>query len=110
MTVPRSDLLQGTLDMLVLKIVALGPMHGWAISQRIQQVTREALTVNQGSLYPSLHRLERQGWIASTWGATDEGRRARFYALTRAGRAQLVEETQNWQRLTEAVGRVLKLA
>ncbi len=110
MAARRSDLLQGTLDLLVLKILALGPQHGWAISQRIEQVTQEALKVNQGSLYPSLHRLERQGWIVSAWRATEEGRRARFYSLTRAGRAQLAQETENWQRLTEAVGRILKLA
>ena len=106
----NTDVLQGTLDMLVLKALSLEAMHGWGISQRIQQLSQDVLQVNQGSLYPSLHRLERQGWIVSRWQATEEGRRARFYSLTRTGRARLAEETENWQRLTEAVGRVLKLA
>ena len=109
MTKP-SGLVQGTLDLLILKVLALEPMHGWAISQRIQQVSREVLQVNQGSLYPSLHRLERQGWINSTWGATEDGRKARFYALTRKGRARLAVETETWQSLTDAVNRVLDLA
>ena len=110
MALRRSELLQGTLDMLLLKVLALEPMHGWAISQRIQQVSGEVLQVNQGSLYPSLHRLERQGWISSSWGTTDDGRKARFYALTRTGRARLAVETETWQSLTDAVNRVLDLA
>lgn len=110
MTLPKTELLQGTLDMLILKVLALGPLHGWAISQRIQQVSREVLQVNQGSLYPSLHRLERQGWIKATWSTTEENRRARFYALTAAGRTQLTAETEQWERLTDAVSRILRLA
>jgi transcriptional regulator len=110
MTHPRAELLQGTLDMLILKVLALGPLHGWAISQRIQQVTREVLQVNQGSLYPSLHRLERQGWIAAAWGVTDGNRRAKFYSLTRRGQAQLERETAEWVRVAGAVRRVLDLA
>jgi transcriptional regulator len=106
----RPDLLQGTLDLLVLRTLALGPMHGWGISQRIQQVSRDVLRVNQGSLYPALHRLERQGWIAASWGASDNTRRAKFYALTAAGRRQLEHETAAWERLSAAVSRVLRHA
>ena len=103
----KSDLLQGTLDLLVLKTLAQGPMHGWGISVRIQQVTREVLQVNQGSLYPALHRLELQGLIAAEWGNSENNRQAKFYELTRNGRKQLAEETRNWERLAAAVGRVL---
>lgn len=109
MTLRRTELLQGTLDMLILRTVALEPLHGWGISQRIQQVSGDVLQVNQGSLYPSLHRLEREGWIASKWGTTADGRRAKFYALTRTGRARLATETETWASLSEAVNRVLKL-
>jgi transcriptional regulator len=102
------DLLQGTLDMLILKTLALEPMHGWGISQRIQQISQEVLVVNQGSLYPALVRLEEQGWITSEWGTSENNRRARYYTLTRAGRKQLVEETENWARLAGAVQRILQ--
>ena len=105
---PKADLLQGTLDMLVLKTLALGPMHGWGISQRLQQISRHVLQINQGSLYPALHRLEQQGWIASTWGTSENNRQARFYELTRAGRRQLAEERENWERLSGAVARILE--
>jgi transcriptional regulator len=104
----RSDLLQGTLDVLVLKTLFSGPMHGWGISQRIQQLSRDVLQVNQGSLYPALYRLEKQGWIRASWGTSDNNRRARFYELTRAGRRQLAEETEEWERFAAAVGRVLQ--
>jgi PadR family transcriptional regulator len=104
------DLLQGTLDMLILRTVASGAMHGWGISQRIQQVSEDVLRVNQGSLYPALHRLEEQGWISAEWGASENGRRAKFYSLTKSGRGRLEEETQNWGRLAAAVGRVLETA
>ncbi len=105
---PKADLLQGTLDMLVLKTLALGPMHGWGISQRLQQISRDVLQINQGSLYPALHRLEQQGWIGSTWGNSENNRQARFYELTRAGRRQLAEERENWERLSGAVARILE--
>ena len=105
---PKSDLLQGTLDLLVLKTLALGRMHGWGISQRIQQISNAVLQVNQGSLYPALHRLEQQGWIASAWGSSENKRQAKFYELTKAGRRQLAEETENWARLSSAVARVLE--
>jgi PadR family transcriptional regulator, regulatory protein PadR len=103
----KSDLLQGTLDLLVLKTLDPGPMHGWGISLRIQAVSRDVLQVNQGSLYPALHRLEQQGLIASEWGASENNRQAKYYQLTRAGRKQLAQETKNWERLTEAVARIL---
>src|SRR6266850_6631733 len=106
----RLDLLQGTLDLLILRVLQAGEMHGWAISERIQQISREVLQVNQGSLYPALHRLEHQGWIKADWGVSELGRRARFYRLTTAGRKQLELETENWARLSDAIGRVLKLA
>ena len=99
----KSDLLQGTLDLLVLKTLQRGPMHGWGISLRIQEVSQEVLQVNQGSLYPALHRLEQQGLIESQWGASDNNRQAKFYQLTRAGRKQLSEETKTWERLAEAI-------
>ena len=103
----KSDLLQGTLDMLILKTLAEGPMHGWGISLRIQQVSEEVLQVNQGSLYPALHRLEQQDLIAAEWGSSENNRQAKFYELTRNGRKQLAEETRNWERLSTAVARVL---
>ena len=104
----KTDLLQGTLDLLILKTLQPGPTHGWDISQRIRQVSRETLAVNQGSLYPALHRLEAQGWIASEWGASDNNRRAKFYRLTAAGRRQLAAETENWERFSQAVGLILQ--
>lgn len=103
----KSDLLQGTLDLLILKTLALGAQHGWGISQRIQQISQDVLQVNQGSLYPALHRLEEQGWIAAEWGVSDSNRQAKFYSLTRAGRRQLEFEAEQWARVTAAVGRVL---
>jgi PadR family transcriptional regulator PadR len=104
----QTDVLQGTLDLLIMRIVALEPMHGWAIAQRIQQVSDELLRVQQGSLYPALHRLEHQGWIAAEWGASDNNRRARFYSLTRAGRKQLTTEVSKWERLSAGVNLVLQ--
>ena len=103
-----SDLVQGTLDLLILKTVATEPKHGWAIAKRIQQISREVLQVQQGSLYPALHRLELRGWIKSKWGETETGRRARFYSLTAAGRAQLEKETANWDRLSAAIDLVVQ--
>jgi len=103
----KSDLLQGTLDMLILKTLALEPMHGWGVSQRIQQISSGVLNVNQGSLYPALYRLEDQGWIEAEWGSSDNNRQAKYYKLTRAGRKQLDEETANWQRLSAAIEQVL---
>jgi len=106
----RIDLLQGTLDLLILRTLETGPKHGWAISERIQQISQDVLQVNQGSLYPALHRLEHQGWIRAEWGVSELGRRARFYRLTAAGRKQLEAERDTWARMTAAVGRVLELA
>jgi transcriptional regulator len=106
----RSELLQGTLDLLILRTLAAGAMHGWGISQRIQAVSDSVLVVNQGSLYPALYRLEEEGWIASEWGASENNRRAKFYRLTRAGERQLAREQQSWQRLAAAVFRVLETA
>jgi len=106
----RSDLLQGTLDLLILRTLAAGSMHGWGISQRIQAVSDSVLVVNQGSLYPALYRLEEEGWIASEWGASENNRRAKFYKLTRSGERQLAREEQQWQRLATAVFRVLETA
>jgi len=103
----KSDLLQGTLDLLILKTLEPGSMHGWGISLRIQAVSKEVLQVNQGSLYPALHRLEQQGLISSEWGASENNRQAKYYQLTRTGRKQLTEETKNWERLSEAVARIL---
>ena len=103
----KSDLLQGTLDLLILKTLDAGAMHGWGISLRIQDVSGAVLQVNQGSLYPALHRLEQQGLISAEWGNSENNRQAKFYALTRAGRRQLEEETRNWERLASAVARVL---
>jgi PadR family transcriptional regulator PadR len=104
----QTDLLQGTLDLLVLKTLQTGPTHGWDIANRIQQVSREVLRVGQGSLYPALHRMERQGWIASEWGASEANRRAKFYRLTAAGRKQLADETAAWERFAGAVALILK--
>lgn len=106
----RIDLLQGTLDLLILRTLRNGAMHGWAMSERIQQVSHDVLQVNQGSLYPALHRLEHRGWIEAEWGTSELGRRARFYKLTASGRKQLNLETKNWERLIGAVGRVLEMA
>jgi PadR family transcriptional regulator, regulatory protein PadR len=103
----KSDLLQGTLDLLILKTLGLGAQHGWGISQRIQQISQYVLQVNQGSLYPALHRLEEQGWIASEWGTSDSNRQAKFYKLTRAGQRQLEVEAAQWARISAAVGRIL---
>lgn len=104
----KSDLLQGTLDMLILKIVALGPVHGYGISLRIRQISNEVLQVQQGSLYPALHRLEKRGWLAATWGESENGRQAKFYKLSAKGRKQLAAEESNWARLSDAVGLILK--
>jgi transcriptional regulator len=111
MTQPtRLDLLQGTLDLLILRTLQGDPMHGWAISERIQQISQDVLHVNQGSLYPAMHRLEHRGWISAEWGVSELGRRARFYRLTAEGRVRLEKERENWDRLTTAIGRVMELA
>ena len=110
MSKTRPDILQGTLDLLILKTLSLEPMHGWGISQRIQQISRDEILVNQGSLYPSLHRLQKRGWIASEWGTSENNRRARFYRLTRGGRRQLADEADKWERLSTAITRVLQHA
>ena len=104
------DLLQGTLDLLILKTLAREPMHGWGISKRIQQISQDVLQVQQGSLYPALHRLEQQGWIESDWGTSENNRRAKYYRLTGAGRKQLETETSNWERLSAAVRQILETA
>jgi transcriptional regulator len=104
------DLLQGTLDLLILKALQLGPMHGFGISVLIRQMSNEVLLVEQGSLYPALYRLEDQGWIASEWGVSDNNRKAKFYRLTPAGRKQLLEETSNWERISSAINLILKTA
>jgi PadR family transcriptional regulator, regulatory protein PadR len=106
----KSDLLQGTLDMLVLKALQLEPMHGWGITERIEQWSQKVLQVNQGSLYPALYRLQRQGWITSSWKITENNRRARYYALTAAGRRQLAVEQESWDRLSEAVNLVMRMS
>jgi transcriptional regulator len=106
----RIDLPQGTLDLLILKTLALEPQHGWAISERIRQVSSEVLQVQQGSLYPALHRLERRGWIRAKWGVSENNRRAKYYELTRAGRKQLEEEATLWRKLSAAVGSILDMA
>jgi PadR family transcriptional regulator len=103
-----TDLVQGTLDLLILKTLALEPMHGWGIAQRIRQVSKEVLQVNQGALYPALHRLEQNGWIRAKWGESDNHRRAKFYSLTPAGRKYLEREHANWERLSAAIGLVLE--
>jgi transcriptional regulator len=105
--VAKLDLLQGTLDLLILKTLALGPQHGWGISQRIQQISDNVLRVNQGSLYPALQRLETAGWIDSEWDVSDNNRQAKFYQLTRQGQKQLREETATWERMTGAVAKIL---
>src|SRR5689334_19094044 len=105
-----SDLLQGTLDLLILRTLALAPMHGWAIARRIEQASNEVLQVTQGALYPALHRLEQQGWLRAEWRATETGREAKFYSLTRAGRAQLEKELAQWERLSTAVSLVIRTA
>ena len=110
MTDARLDLPQGTLDLLILKALSLGPQHGWAISERLHQVSHATLQVPQGSLYPALHRLERRGWIAPRWGASENNRRAKFYELTRTGRKQLETEADTWRQLTAAVALVLRMA
>jgi PadR family transcriptional regulator PadR len=109
-TRPNTDLLQGTLDVLILKTLAAGPMHGWGIAQRIQLLSEDVLRVNQGSLYPALHRLEDEGWIAAEWGTSENNRKAKYYRLTRTGQRQLEAETENWRRLAAAVGRILQTA
>src|SRR5450432_2837219 len=106
----RIDIMQGTLDLLILRTLQAGRMHGWAISERIQQISQEVLQVNQGSLYPALHRLDHQGWIKAEWGISELGRRARFYTLTAGGRKQLELESRNWDKLSAAIGRVLRIA
>ena len=108
MSKQRSDLLQGTLDLLILKTLALEPMHGWGITQRIQQISEGVLQVNQGSLYPALVRLEQQGWIASEWGTSENNRQAKYYALTKTGRKQLKEESDNWKRVSTAIEQILQ--
>lgn len=104
----KSDLLQGTLDLLILKIVALGPVHGYGISLRIKQISKEVLIVQQGSLYPALHRLEKRGWLEADWGESDKGRQAKFYKLSAKGRKQLASEESNWNRLAGAVASILQ--
>lgn len=103
----RIDLPQGTLDLLVLRTLSLGPQHGWAISERVQQMSQDVLRIQQGSLYPALHRLERRGWIKAQWGVSDNNRKAKFYELTRSGHKQLEAETETWRKLTSAVAQVL---
>lgn len=107
---PKSDLLQGTLELLILRTLLSGEMHGWGISQRLQQISQDVLQVNQGSLYPALYRLEQQGSIESEWGDSENNRRAKFYRLTKAGHKQLAEETASWERISTAVARVLQQA
>ena len=104
------DLVQGTLDMLILKTVALQPQHGWAIAQRIRQISKEVLQVKQGALYPALHRLEQQGWIQAEWGESENNRRAKYYSLTTAGQKYLEQEQANWERLSSAIGLVMNAA
>ena len=104
----RIDLPQGTLDLLILRTLAVGPQHGWAISERVQQVSSDVLRIQQGSLYPALHRLERRGWISAKWGTSDNNRRAKYYELTRAGKKQLEKEEESWRKMTAAVAQVLE--
>src|SRR5437764_11745940 len=104
-----SDLVQGTLDLLILKIVALEPLHAWAIGQRLKQVSKDVLQVSDGSLYPALHKLEQEGWITAEWRASENNRRAKFYSLTRAGRRRLAEERESWARLSKAISMVVRL-
>jgi PadR family transcriptional regulator, regulatory protein PadR len=103
-----NDLVQGTVDLLVLKTLASGPKHGWAVAARIRQLSNEVLQVNQGALYPALHRLEHAGWIASTWGESENNRKAKYYSLTRAGKKYLAQEQASWERLSAAIGLVLR--
>lgn len=103
-----TDLVQGTLDLLILKTLALEPMHGWAIAQRIQQMSHDVLQVQQGSLYPALHRLEQQAWIKAEWGESENNRKAKYYSLTRAGRRQLESETASWERLSAAISAIVR--
>jgi PadR family transcriptional regulator PadR len=110
MPTDKSDLLQGTLDMLILKIVALGPVHGYGISLRIRQISKEVLQVQQGSLYPALHRLEKRGWLTAEWGESENGRQAKFYKLSTKGRKQLQAEESNWKRLAQAVTQIMQTA
>jgi PadR family transcriptional regulator len=110
MPTDKSDLLQGTLDMLILKIVALGPVHGYGISLRIRQISKEVLQVQQGSLYPALHRLEKRGWLTAEWGQSENGREAKFYKLSAKGRKQLQAEESNWERLAQAVSQIMQTA
>lgn len=110
MTHAKSDLLQGTLDMLILQVTALAPLHGYAIAQRLQQISKDILQVQQGSLYPALHRLEMRGWLKSEWKTTETGRDAKFYSLTKLGRKQLDTERANWERLASAIALVLRTA
>ena len=110
MTAQNIDLPQGTLDLLILRTLALQPLHGWAISERVQQISRDVLRIRQGSLYPALHRLERKAWIKARWGASENNRRAKFYELTKAGRQQLELEKDAWEKLTTAVAHVLRTA
>ena len=105
-----TDLVQGTLDLLILKVIALEPMHGWAIAQRISQISNDVLRVGQGSLYPALHKLEEQGWIKAEWGDSDNNRRAKYYALTREGRRALKQEAAQWERLSAAISGIVRLA
>jgi PadR family transcriptional regulator, regulatory protein PadR len=107
---PTPDLLPGTLDLLILRTLQTGPLHGWAISERIEQISQDVLQVNQGSLYPALHRLEHQGWIDAEWRVSDLGRRAKYYRLTASGRRQLAVEADEWERMAAAIARVMKLA
>ena len=106
----KAEFLKGTLDMLILKVVALGPIHGYAISQRIQQISKDFFQVQQGSLYPALHRLEDRAWLAAEWKQTETGREAKFYTLTRKGRRQLEAEIRNWEQISDAVGLILRTA
>src|ERR1700722_4196982 len=108
MPAQRIDLPQGTLDLLILRTLSLGPQHGWAISERVQQVSSDVLRIQQGSLYPALHRLERRGWVKAKWGTTDNNRRAKYYELTRTGQRQLEAETDSWRKLTAAIAQVLE--
>jgi transcriptional regulator len=105
-----TDLVQGTLDLLILKVVALEPMHGWAIAQRISQLSRDVLLVGQGSLYPALHKLEQQGWIEAEWGESENNRRAKYYRITREGRRALKDEAAQWERLSAAITGIVRLA
>jgi PadR family transcriptional regulator, regulatory protein PadR len=106
----RIDLPQGTLDLLILRTLAIGPQHGWAISERVQQVSSDVLRIQQGSLYPALHRLERRGWISAQWGTSENNRRAKYYELTRTGKKQLEKEEESWRKLAAAVAQVLESA